>query len=72
MPTPDVGRETELSRKNLRTLKLYDEMQACGGSLQIDGVTRKNFGIIARLLRQHATAQRERLLTLLTAAITRR
>ena len=46
---PAVGRLSELSRKNRRTLWAYYEHEACGGQIT-DPITRRNFGTIRWLI----------------------
>lgn len=49
----EVGRTAELSRRNWKTWKLFNEVQACGpGDLKLDAVARKNFGILHQLVKE--------------------
>lgn len=48
-PSPDVGQQSDLSEKNLRTLHLYHQHRATPLD-RVDAIMAKNFGIIAGLL----------------------
>ena len=60
--SPEVGRKSDLSRKNQRTLQLYYEHQACPGEVT-DLILRRNFGIIHQQFENYKLALQRALLS---------
>ena len=50
--TPEVGKEAELSARNWKAFRFYFQHRA-GDGIELDGIARKNCGIIEWLLEQH-------------------
>jgi hypothetical protein len=67
------GSKSDLSEKNRRTIELYYENEAIplagnsGGEVIIDGITRRNFGIIRRAIDEFDRWQQRQVASMLRA-----
>lgn len=65
--SPAVGRKSELSDKNYRTLQLYYRALIGDPLPGADDITRRNLGIIRELFDAHDRSQRQALIQLTAA-----
>lgn len=69
-PSPAVGRHSDLSEKNVRTLQLYYQHKAAPLA-NVDPIMQKNFGIIAALFDRLDRSRRRAVHTNLSALVAR-